>query len=989
MATESVRQTLTGRGVERLEDASLLSGRGRFADDYPIRANTAHAAVLRSPHAHAEVLRVDPSEALASDGVITVVTGEDARHWSAPFIVSVRQSMEHWCLATDRVRYMGEPVAVVVAEDRYKAEDALDLIHVDYRPLPAVIDPQAAAAVDATVLHPAVGSNVVSARDFRYGDPEAAFAAVPHRIGLTVRYPRNACTPIEGYVVVAEYDPCEQTYDAFANFQGPFSLHPVMAQALKVPGNRFRLRTPRDSGGSFGIKQAVFPYVVAMCLAARKAGRPVKWVEDRLEHLLAASSATGRVTRIEAAVMDDGEILALSYDQLEDCGAYLRAPEPASLYRMHGVMTGAYKVPALSVANRVVLTNKTPSGLNRGFGGPQMYFALERLMQRIATELDLEPLTVIRRNLVPADAFPYRAPAGALLDSGDYQAAVERAAAEGGLEELEQRREQARAEGRLYGIGFAAVVEPSISNMGYITTVLTPEERRRAGSKNGAVATATVALDPTGAATVSVASTPQGQGHCTVLAQVVADVLGIALEDVRVEVELDTLKDAWSIAAGNYSSRFSGAVAGAAHLAATRLKDKLARIASQHLNVTESGLAFADGTIFAADNPANAVPLRHIAGIAHWSPGTLPEGMDPSLRETAFWTMPQLEPPDEGDRINSSGAYGLVFDFCGVEVDRDTGHVRIDKYVTMHDPGRILNPALLDGQIRGGFAHAVGAALFEEFAYSEDGSFLSGTFADYLVPTACEVPDPVILHMETPSPFTPLGAKGVGEGNCMSTPVCLANAVADALGAADVALPLTPARVATMIHGKERGPSNAAAPREGRAKGTEGRALQGEGTTTVPAGPEEVWGVVLDAEALARVIPGCHELAAVGEHSYRAEVTMGVGPVKGRFTVTVDLFDLDPPRALTLAGTASGPLGSSAGRGRIELEAADGGTRVRYRYEVELGGKIAAVGGRMLDGATRFLIGQFFERLAAVAAGKEAPAPTWWQRLLRWLGIAR
>ncbi|HXP30899.1 MAG TPA: xanthine dehydrogenase family protein molybdopterin-binding subunit [Stellaceae bacterium] len=795
-----------GLPLERFEDRALLLGRGRFADDMPVPAGTLHAAILRSPHPHAEIRGIDAAAARALPGVFAIVTGEDVRRWTRPFTVGVKQKMEHWCLAVDRARYVGEPVAVVLAEDRYRAEDALDAVAVDYAPLDAVVDPQLALAAEAPVLHAGVGGNLVSERRFRYGDPEAAFRAAPRRIAITIDYPRNSCTPIEGLVVLAEHLPGAEGYEVLANFQGPFALHPVMALALKVPGTRLRLKTPPDSGGSFGIKQSLFPYVVLMCVAARKAGRPVKWVEDRLEHLVAASSATNRVTTLTAAVSAEGEVTALAWDQLEDCGAYLRAPEPATLYRMHGNMSGAYKVRNLAITNRIVLTNKTPTGLNRGFGGPQVYFALERLMQCIAVELDLDPLEIIRRNLVPADAFPYRCPAGALLDSGNYQEAVARAVAEGGLDELRRRRDAARREGRLYGIGFAAVVEPSVSNMGYITTALTPEERHKAGPKNGAQASATVALDPLGGVSVAVASTPQGQGHATVLAQVAADALGLEAAEIRVTVELDTAKDAWSIASGNYSSRFAAAVAGSAHLAALRLREKLARLAAAQLNVPAGEIRFAGGRIFAAGNPENSLAFARIAGTGHWSPGTLPEGAEAALRETVFWTPPTLDPPNDADEVNSSAAHGFVFDFCGVEIERDTGRLRIDKYVTMHDAGRVLNPALLEGQVRGGFAQALGAALFEEFVYAEDGSFLSGTFADYLLPTTAEVPEPQILHIATPSPVTPLGAKGVGEGNSMSTPVCLANAVADALGVADIRLPMMPARLKALLEPAEPPP---------------------------------------------------------------------------------------------------------------------------------------------------------------------------------------
>jgi 2-furoyl-CoA dehydrogenase large subunit len=792
-----------GQSIERVEDDALLTGRGRFIDDLGVRTDTLHAAILRSQHAHAKIHAIDVDAARRAPGIVAVITGADVKALSASLVVGVKAPIECWPIAVDRVRYVGEPVAVVIAADRYLAEDALELIDVDYEPLPAVADIRAALDAALPPLHDGLGGNIASDRSFCYNDPERGFAEAAHRISVSINYPRNSCTPIETYGVVAEYDPGEDAYDILANFQGPFSLHPVMARALKVPGNRLRLRTPPDSGGSFGVKQAVFPYIVLMGVAARVAGKPVKWIEDRLEHLAASVSATSRQTRIEAAVDADGRVRALAYDQIEDVGAHIRAPEPATLYRMHGNLTGAYDIRHVSVRNRVVLTNKTPTGLNRGFGGPQMYYALERLMHRIAAELDLDPVAVIRRNLVPA-AFPYRTASGGLLDSGNYADAVEVALADGGFDELRRRRDRARAEGRIYGIGCAAVVEPSVSNMGYITTVLTPEERRRAGPKNGAHATATVTLDPLGAVSVHVASVPQGQGHRTVLAQIVAAAFGLKPRDIRVVTEIDTARDAWSIASGNYSSRFAAAVGGTAHLAASKLKEKLARIAAAQLNIAPDEIEFAGGRVGARGNPDNSIPFARLAATSHWSPGSIAEE-NQALREIVFWTPGELTPPTPADEINSSLCHGFIFDFCGVEIDRVTGAVRIDKYVTMHDCGRILHPAMVAGQITGGFAQAVGAALYEEYVYRADGSFLSGTFADYLLPTTTEVPAPLILHVETPSPFTPLGAKGVGEGNCMSTPVCLANAVADALGLDAIDLPMTPAKLSAHLHVDERG----------------------------------------------------------------------------------------------------------------------------------------------------------------------------------------
>jgi len=970
-----------GRSIERVEDGALLSGRGRFIDDLGVAPGTLHAAILRSPHGHADLVSIDTVAARKSPGVVAVLTGADIKALTTSLVVGVKAPVECWPMAVDRVRYAGEPVAVVVASDRYLAEDALDLIEVRYASRPAVIDPLQAFAPAAPLLHDGFPNNVASDRHFRYGDPETAFAQAAHRVSIAIRYPRNSCTPIETYGVVADYNPNEDAFDILANFQGPFSIHAVISRALKVPGNRLRLRTPPESGGSFGVKQGVFPYIVLIAAAARVAGRPVKWIEDRLEHLAAATSATNRATTLSAAVDHDGKIMALDWDQVEDCGAHLRAPEPATLYRMHGNLTGAYDIRHLAVRNRVVVTNKTPTGLNRGFGGPQVYFALERLVQCIAVELGLDPLDVIRRNLVPSDAFPYRTASGALLDSGDYVGGIALGANKGGLDALKQRRAAARAEGRLYGIGYAAVVEPSVSNMGYITTVLTPAERRKAGPKNGAQATATVAIDPVGGVSVHIASVPQGQGHRTVISQVVADVFGLTPADVRVSTEVDTAKDAWSIASGNYASRFAAAVAGTAKIAADRLAARLGRIAAAQLNVDAGDIVFGKGRVGSKSNPDNALSFSRVAALSHWSPASLPDDVGHTIRETAFWTPPELTAPDDADHINSSLCHGLVFDYCGVEIDRVTGETRIDRYVTMHDCGTILHPAMVDGQIRGGFGQGLGAALYEEFSYGADGSFLSGTFADYLVPTATEIPEPVIIHMETPSPFTPLGAKGVGEGNCMSTPVCIANAVADALGEKDITLPLVPARLAALIHGEET-----AAPAGSRkvtvaAKPGE-RGLHGEGRASVAAPPAAVWAMLLDPDTLQAVIPGCHGVEKISDTHFRAEVTIGIGPVKGRYRAEVMLSDLDPPHAVTLGGSADGALGFGGGEGRIILTPGDnGGTVVDYKYDAAIGGKVASIGGRLLDGAARVIIGQFFAALARHAGGGSSSSGGWFARL--------
>lgn len=989
-----------GRAMERVEDAVLLSASAKFTDDVPTAQGTLHAAILRSPHASAEIVSIDTSAAERQPGVAAVLTGADVKEVTTPFLIVVKQPMDQWCLAIDRVRFVGEAVAVVIAEDRYLAEDAVDYIEVEYRPLESVIDPLEAAQEDAPLVHPAVGSNVVSARDFSYGDPDAAFAEADHHVELTISYPRNSHTPLEGYVVVAEYDKNDGQYDVLSNFQGPFTVHPVMARALGVPGSKLRMRTAPFSGGAFGVKQAIFPYVVLCCVAARKVGRPVKWVEDRLEHLTAATAAPNREIKVEAAAMKDGTVTALRYDQLEDYGAYLRPPMPGPLYRQHGVMTGPYDIPNLAITNRLVMTNKTPSGMVRGFGGPQSFYALERIMHRVAEVTGLDRLEVIRKNLVPKDAFPYRAAGGALLDSGNYQEVVDVAVTEGKFDALRKRREEARKEGRLYGIGMAAVSDPAHSNMGYLSTIQTVEERHKSGLKGGNISYSTVNMDPLGAITVTCDSIPQGQGHATVLSQIVADQLGVSPDMIRVNTEHDTHKDPWSIATGNYSCRFSSATAVACYRAAKEIREKLADIAGPRLNVKPEDIEFADGLVFARDNPDNSLKLHRVAGVAHWQPGELPSGMEPGVRATGVWAPPELEPPNDQDQVNTSLTYGFVFDFCGVEIDRDTGQVHIDKYVTVHDSGTILNPLLKDGQTYGAFAWGVGCALMEEFVYGDNGEFLSGTFADYLPPTVCEIPTPELFHVSTPSPFTPLGAKGGAEGNVMSTPVCLANAVCDALGLESINLPMTPKKISAIIHGEEAArPASvdvSTPPGKEDVFGT-GRALVGKGGHTVPASPEMVWQTLVDPAKLASVIPGCHELNLVGENEYEAVVTLGVGPVSGRFKARIKLSDMDPPNSLTLSGDVNGPLGSSRGSGHVSLVPSAAGTEVSYDYEIKISGKVAAIGGRMLDNATRMVINQFFKRLTAKFGGLEEKAavtggakrPSLWQWLLRLFGAGK
>lgn len=993
--------------LERLEDAYLLRGKGQFIDDLPEPSGTLYAAIVRSPIAHGALLGVRVDRALEVPGVRGVLTFSDIEKWSAPFIVSVKTKMRQWCLAKDRVRYVGEPIAVVIAASRMQAEDGADLVELDLSPLPAVVEIESALAPTAPLLHPELELNCVLDREHVYGDVDAAFARATHTVEIETHYPRNSCTPIECGGVIATYRDYDGSYDVVSNFMGPYSLHVVMAAALQVPGNQLRHRYPPDSGGSFGVKQAMFPYVILMCLASRKVGAPVKYIEDRLEHLTAATSATSRATRLRAAVSGEGKILALDYEQIEDCGAYLRAPEPATLYRMHSCMAGPYDVGALRVRNRVVLLNKTPTGLVRGFGGPQVYFPLERLIQKIGKILGKSVPDIMAVNFVDADQFPYCTASGGVYDSGNYHGALRKLQESSEYLELLERQQEARRQGRLYGIGYAAVVEPSISNMGYITTALTPELRARAGPKNGAVAVATVSVDPSGSVCVVIGSTPAGQGHKTVAAQVVAGVLGLHRESVVVNTELDTQKDAWSPASGNYSSRFAGAVAGAVHLAAQRIRQKLARHASKLLACSPEDLVFQAEQVWSRMNTTEKITFARLAGAFHWAPSAaqIDEAMlmhkDAGvevLRETAYFCPSTLSPPDEQDRINASATYGFILDVCGIEVDPARCHARIDRYLSLHDAGKILNPLLADGQIYGAFAQAVGASLYEEFSYDQSGNFLAGTFADYRLPTAVEVPTPKIIHLETPSPLTPLGAKGIAEGNSMSTPACIANAIADAIGYDDIQLPVFPSKIHDYLvkagHLQEILSVTKPSSTDGSSAHSDVRpdGLDMRGEVTVAVAPEQVVEVLMSPERLARVIPGCEHLTKLPSKSqiiaYQGRAIVRVGMVKASFDVTMELSEMQLPTAFTLSGAGRGSLGNVSGRGRVLLTPVGSGTRVSYQYQVVVSGKLAAVGSRLLEGTSRLVIGQMFKALSAEAnAGLGGRTESLWHRLLKFLGV--
>jgi 2-furoyl-CoA dehydrogenase large subunit len=672
-----------------------------------------------------------------------------------------------------------------------------------------VVDPERALEPDAPVLHEAVGTNLAGHRRLVYGDPERAFVEADVVLRERFRFPKYGSTPIETYGIVARWDGLDGVLTIWSNFMGPFIMHPLVARVLGLAENRLRFIVPPDIGGSFGIKTSIYPYLALLGLTAMRTGVAVKWIEDRREHLLASSSGTDRVAYRELAARKDGTVLGMRYRWYDNVGGYIRSPEPGCSFRPTGNFVGPYRFQHLEVDASVVMTNKSLTGPNRGYACGHLYFETERMMDLLAQRLGLDPVELRRRNLIQPAQLPYRTPTGGLYDSGDYPAALERAVEIARYAELRREQAAARAAGRLFGIGVAVAVDPSVSNMGYVAIALDPQLRAKPEylPKSGAVEAATITVDPQGRVTAILGTAPQGQGHQTVVSQIVADELGLTPADVTVVDELDTLTRPWSISSGTYSSRFGGVGTSAVALTARKLKAKLTAYAAHLMDVPADQLEFRAGAVRAKSGKGVSYSIRDLAGRAHWNPASLPEGMEPGLQVTAVFGFPEAQPVDEHDRVNSSSTYGFIAEVMAVEVDGATAAIRILRYVTVHDAGTIINPMIAEGQIYGGALHGLGGALFEELRYDESGQLLTGTFMDYLVPTAAEAPLIDIAHVSSPSPLTPLGSKGLGESSSMTVPAVIANAVSDALaplGVGITELPMSPTRLWELIDGARR-----------------------------------------------------------------------------------------------------------------------------------------------------------------------------------------
>jgi 2-furoyl-CoA dehydrogenase large subunit len=790
----SLQTQWTGTALKRKEDPRLLTGQGRFLDDIKL-AGMLHAAFVRSPHAHARILSVDPAEARALDGVHGVLTGAEAhaRSGSLRPLIPIPSEPPNYCLASDKVRYVGEPLAIVAATDRATAEDAAALVEVEYEELAAVVDVERAAEPDAPLVYEEAGSNVVWHDLFEYGDVGAAFAAADKVVSERFTIQRYASTPIECFGVIADWDAGLERLTIWTNDQRPGLTIGVVAEALRLSETQIHLITP-DIGGGFGNKRRP-AYIVAVALLAMTTGRPVKYFEDRRENLSALMQACGGVMYIDAAVQRDGTVTALKVRDYADEGTNLISPCQHSLLKL-GNMVNTYRIPAVRFEPYSVLTNKCPSGANRGIGKPFMCFAVERLMDRIAAHLDLDPAELRFRNFVQPDQFPYETPTGAYYDSGDFPETLRTALRLLDYDALRAEQTRARADGRILGIGISTAIEPASSNLAAYMLVTGKK------TSTGVGEAAAVRMEPDGKARVTFGDVCSGQGYETAAAQIVADVLGLTPDDVRVHPWFDSDTTPWMYSSGNYANKFATTDVGAILGAAAKVRAKIMAIAAHLLEAPLDDLELRDGRVQVRGVPSQQLSLREVAQVAYRNLLALPTGLEPGLEATHYYSNPLAELPDESDRVRGQLIFTNAAHICLIEIDPDTAQVQVLRYGVVHDCGKEINPLIVGGQVHGATVHGIGAALLEEFVYDEQGQLLTTTFMDYLKPTASDVPTIETDHLETPSPFTPLGTKGVGEGGAIPAPACIANAVEDALrplGIPITGLPITPNRLWPLL----------------------------------------------------------------------------------------------------------------------------------------------------------------------------------------------
>jgi len=771
-----------GQSVKRLEDPDLLRGRGRFIDDLRL-PEMIEVAFVRSPFAHALIGGIDVAEALQVPGVLGVYTAADlpaGMHGKRILLQVPNPAITHPLtqepLASREVCFAGEAVAVVVADNRHAAEDGAERVVVDWQPLGAVAHCEGALAPSAPLAHQDSGDNIAGRLALGFGDVDAAFKDAAHVIEGRFTPHRGTGHPMETRGVVAQYDHIGEALRIWTSTQTPHNTQRGVVDMFDMPEDKVRVITP-DVGGGFGPKNQVYPEEMVVPALAMMLGRPVKWIEDRREHFLTTTQERDQVWTLTAAVDGDGKLLGLKGLLIHDAGAYL----PWGIimpYISASTVPGPYVIPAYHLDVTVAFTNMVPTTPLRGAGRPQAVFVMERMMDLIGHELGLDAAEVRRRNFIPADQMPYdmgltyRDGAPVIYDTGDYPEAQRQALAKAGYDDFAERQQAALADGRYIGIGIGNYVE---------------------GTGLGPFEGATIRVLSNGRVAIYSGATPAGQAHHTTLAQICADELGIDVADVDVVLG-DT--GVMPRGAGTFASRITVTAGSSVRLASAQVRQKLLALSAAKFEVDAESLEVAGGEVRITGAQGDSVSFAELARMTSGMPGyVLPAGVAPDLEASAYFTPPQA--------TYSNGSH-----VAEVEVDAETGLVTILNYVVVHDCGNVINPMLVDGQVQGGVAHGIGNALLERMVYDEDANPLTTTFADYLMPTAELVPDCHIVHMESPTPLNPLGAKGAGEGGTIPAPAAIIAAVENALAPFGVGItecPILPERIVQLIaEGEDR-----------------------------------------------------------------------------------------------------------------------------------------------------------------------------------------
>lgn len=788
-----------GKRTRSKEGPRHVTGRGLYTDDFRL-PGMLQAMILRSPHAHASIVSVDPGEALKNPNVVAVVTPQDIKQSTKPFkpgryAAGLKRSIDEYAGAIEKVRYVGEPLGAVAARDRGTAEDALEQIQVEYEPLRPVVDVREAMKPSSAALFDELGTNLAWNGSLSYGDVEGAFKSADRIVKENLKIHRYSSTPLEPFIVIASFDAASKRLTVWVTAQVPEVIYDGLREALGLQD--IRVIIP-DVGGGFGQKiHLIRKYVVLVSLLSIKTGRPVKWVEDRSEHMMAGGHACAQEFEAEMAVKNDGTVLGLRFKEYDDVGGSISTLTIHFTNKLNN-LSNTYRVRNIALEGFAVVTNKCPVIPNRGIGKPGMCYVWERMMDRVAQELNLSPIEVRRKNLIQPDEMPYATPSGNVYDSGDYPGLLQGLLEKIEYDKLREEQKRERKKGRLIGIGIVIAVEPGGRNAARDMAIF-PEMKEPPGS--GGINGAKIKLEKNGTLSLHLGSPNCGQAHETTTAQVAADLLGTTPDKISTSIPFDSDLSPWGVAAANSGNNFHLYDIGAIHGAATRLREKVLKLAAHNLKVDPSELTIEDSVVKVPGSATKQITFAELGRIAYNNQHLIPDGLEAGLEATYYYTFPHAKPnlvPGAERLVRAQFTFSAGAHAAIVEVDKNTGAVHVLRYLIVGDNGTVINPDVVNGQVFGSAAHGIAVALGEGFIYSPEGQPLTVTYLDYGKCSAAETPRVEVVHRPSPSPWTALGQKAAGEGAAIPSPAALASAVEDALtpfGVKVCDLPLTPEAV--------------------------------------------------------------------------------------------------------------------------------------------------------------------------------------------------